>query len=313
MRAFAISVRSAASNVARRAIDFVSAPASPRPLGVLRIGLCSVLILQALAFAASVPELFGERGLVQWPLAELMVTPGVPRIRWLAEAVAPLNISETMCVRGVFVLYVAGLSALLVGWHTRAAAVVAWLTHTMLIMAQRASVYGVDDFTHIALFYCIWFPVGHWGSLDVVAGRVKGEASAAARLALRVLQIHLCLVYLSSGIEKAITPPYQWLDGEVIWRTALLPEFRQFEMTWMADMPWLAMLAAWGSLVIEIGYAVFVWPRRTRKMWALATLGMHLGIAIFMGLASFAAVMMVLTFAAFWMPAEQPTALHSGM
>lgn len=289
-------------------VAFVSAPASPRPLGVLRIGLASVLLVQALLIAPNVLELFGQRGVMQWALAEELLADGVPRIRWVAEWLAPLGVSDVAAVRGTFLLYVAGLSALLLGWHTRVAAVVTWLTHLVLIMSVRGSVYGVDDFAHIALFYCVFFPIGGWGSLDVAAGRASPEPSAGARLALRVLQIHLCFIYTSSGIEKALTPPYQWLDGEAIWRTFVLPDYRMFfDLTWTAAFPWAVKLMAWGTLVLEIGYGVFVWPRATRKLWAWSTIAMHVGIALFMGLVSFAAFMIVLTFSA-WLVSAEPRA-----
>jgi len=177
----------------------------------------------------------------------------------------------------------------------RIAAVTAWLTHLTLMMSNRSSLYGVDDFANIALFYLMWVPAGQYWSLDVMAGRVSSAPSSAARVGLRVIQIHLCLVYLSSGIEKAITPPFQWWDGEVIWLTTTLPDYRMFDLEWLADYPWIVKLACWGSLGLEIGYAFLIWPRATRKLTAYSTLAMHLGIAIFMGLVSFGAVMMVLT------------------
>jgi hypothetical protein len=287
-----------------KASEFVSAPASPRPLGVLRIAACGVLLIQALAIADTVTDLFGRGGLMQWVLGEAMIVPGVPRLRWLVEWLEPHGFSEIRLVQSLFVLYVAALAALLVGWHSRLAAVAAYAAHLLLFMGNRGAVYGVDDFAHIILFYFIWFPVGHWASLDVAAGRVSDAPTATARLALRVLQIHLCLVYTSSGIEKALTPPYQWLDGDAIWRTLILPEYRHFDLDWLAHFPWLVVGLAWGTLVLEIGYGLFMWPKTTRKFWAINIIAMHLGIAIFMGLVSFAAFMIVLTVAAFMVSAE---------
>jgi hypothetical protein len=54
-------------------------------------------------------------------------------------------------------------------------------------------------------------------------------------------------------------------------------------------------LAGLGTLVIETFYPIFVWPRRTRTLWALATISLHVGIAVFMGLVSFSAMMAVFT------------------
>ncbi len=286
--------------------QFFLAPANARPLAALRIGLACVLLCQALALASNVMGLFAPtQGVVQWWINETMIIPGVPRVRWLVELLAPLGVSEAHCVRFLFLLYVAGLSALALGWHTRIAAGIAWLTHLTLMMSGRSSLYGVDDFAHIFLFYLIWFPAGHAWSLDVMYGRASTTPDWSARLALRVFQIHMCVVYFSSGIEKAMTPPYQWWDGNVIFRAAQFPEYRMFDMDWMADWPIVAILAAIGSLVIEIGYPFFCWPRLTRKLGALATIGLHVGIAVMMGLVSFAALMIVLTGAA-WLFSPEP-------
>lgn len=290
--------------VVRGLVDFVSRPASPRPLAALRIGLAAVLLAQALALAGCLVELYGRHGLVQWCVDTVPNPRGLPRLAWVVEALAPLGISDVAAVRTVFLAYVASLACLLLGWRTRAAAVVAWLTHTALKTSGNASIYGVDEFAHIALFYCVWMPVAGAWSLDRAAGRAEGGPSPAARLSLRVLQLHLCVVYLTSGVEKATGE--QWWSGEAVWRAVMRPDFAQFDLSWLAAAPWVAALACWATLLVEIGYVVFVWPRRTRALWALATIGLHVGIAVALGLVSFAAVMIVLNVAAFLVPSEPP-------
>jgi hypothetical protein len=287
--------------------DFVSLPASPRPLAVLRIGLAAVLLAQAYALAGSLIELYGNLGIVQWGVEPLGSPAGVPRLSWLVDALASHGVSDVAVVRGVFLAYVGSLACLLLGWHTRPAALLAWLTHAALKASSNASIYGVDEFAHIALFYCVWMPVGHALSLDRLAGRVSDAPSAAARLSLRVLQLHLCVVYVSSGIHKALGE--QWWDGEAIWRSLTRPDFAQFDMSWLAEVPWLAALACWGTLLVEIGYPLLVWPRRWRAAGALAAVGLHVGIAVGLGLVSFAAVMIVLNVAAFLVRAEPAPAV----
>jgi hypothetical protein len=116
------------------------------------------------------------------------------------------------------------------------------------------------------------------------------------------LQIQLCIVYLLSGIEKASGT--QWWDGEAIWRALMQPDMARFDFAWLASAPWLAKLTCWGTLGVELGYALLIWPGRTRMMMGWATVGMHVGIGVFMGLASFAGVMIVLNLGAFLVPAE---------
>jgi hypothetical protein len=283
---------------------FVSAPASPRPLAVFRIGIAAVLLLQALAVAATLTELYGEKGIIPWTLGEASAPEGMPRVRWVAQLLRPYGVSADTCLRGVFLAHVAGLAALLVGWHTRLAAVLAWLTHLALTVSGNASIYGVDQFAVIALFYCVCLPVGQALSADRLANRATGEPSAGARLGLRLLQLHLCVVYLASGIEKAAGE--EWWNGEAIWRAVNWPLMELVPVGWLAYVPWLARLICWGTLLVEVGYPLFMWLPRTRKWWVAATVGLHLGIAVMLGLVFFAAVMIVLTVSAFAISAEPP-------
>jgi predicted DCC family thiol-disulfide oxidoreductase YuxK len=80
------------------------------------------------------------------------------------------------------------------------------------------------------------------------------------------------------------------------------------DFSWMAWTPWIAALACWVTVVVEIGYAIFIWPRRTRKWCALAIIVMHVGIALTLGLAAFSAIMILLTFCAWLVPCEPPSA-----
>ena len=292
------------------AADFVARPASARPLAALRIGLAAVLLAQAVALSANLDDLYGSLGLAQRPVTEAMTPPGVPRLGWATDALAAYGVSEPDAVGAVFTLYAASLVGLLIGWRTRLAAAVAWLTHLMF-KAGNPSTYGVDEFAHIALFYCVCFPVGHAWSLDVRAGRADGASSPLARLGLRVLQLHLCVAYLASGLEKASGA--QWWSGEAVWRALMRTDLGSaaWDFGWLADVPWLARLACWGTLVVEVGYAFLVWPRRTRRVWAAAAIGLHLGIAVFMGLWSFSAVMVVLTTSAFLVPEESNAATEA--
>ncbi|EAU69131.1 hypothetical protein STIAU_6136 [Stigmatella aurantiaca DW4/3-1] len=241
--------------------------------------------------------IFGSRGLIQWTISEPMSAPWLPRLGTLAPVLQRLGISSDECVYALTLLYLLGLTGLLLGWRTRLSAFIAWLTHTTLINSGGMFAYGVEIFAHISLAYCVILPVGSAFSLDVRAGRASDAPSALATLALRVLQLHLCIVYLSTGIEKAVG--VQWQSGEALWKALMQPLYGQFDFAWLASAPWLTKLATWSTLVIEIGYPLFIWPRQTRVPWVVLTLGLHLGIGLFMGLWLFSAIMAVLTFSVF--------------
>jgi hypothetical protein len=320
--------------LALAASAFVSAPASARPLAYLRIGTAAVLLVQAFWITDSLLALYGRGGVVDWRLNESTATPNVPRLSWFSKTLAPYGVSHDASVRVVFLAYLASLTCLLLGWRTRPAAVVAWLTHLSMKVSGNLSTYGMDTFANIVLFYLMWMPVGNCLSLDRRAGRYSGAPSATARLALRVLQLHLCLIYFSSGIAKANFPellrwlraaypdrlgwlpvaadtgaappdaPPDWWTGRAIWDAFMLPSTAQFDFRWMAWHPWVPMLLGWGTLLIELGYPLFIWPRRTRQVGALATIGMHLGIGLALGLWMFSAVMIVMNWSGFLVSPE---------
>ncbi len=284
-------------------VRFVSAPASPAPLAVFRIGVASVLLFQALSLTQNLLDLYGARGVVQWQVMDPTVQDFVPRLSWATDALGKLGVSDAMAVKGVFLVSVSALAALLVGYRTRYAAILAYLAHVMMKSSAGASIYGVDVFAQIALFYCMLMPVGAVYSLDRAAGRETGEASSAARLSIRVLQIHLCIMYLACGLDNGAGD--DWWNGEAIWCALMRSDLCSWDMSWLASVPLLPKLAGLGTLVIEAGYPIFVWPRRTRTLWAAATISLHVGIAIFMGLYTFSAMMAVFTFS-MWLVSATP-------
>jgi len=281
---------------------FAFAPASALPLSILRIGIAATLIAQALLIAPSFLDLYAQTGILQGALRDRFSYLALPHIHWPTVLLSPLGLGESTILDATGLIYVFALVCLLLGWGTRKAAVAAWFTHLMLFSTGLLMNYGVDWVANSFLVYLIWIPSGALLSLDRWAGRAPPTPSPAARLSLRVIQVHLCIAYLAGGLEKAMGE--QWWNGEAVWRALKLPIYGHHDVSWLAHVPWLAVIAGWAVLIIEIGYPVFIWPRLTRRVWVLATVGMHLGIALFVGLSVFGAFMMVPTFAVFGVSAE---------
>ena len=281
---------------------FFLAPAWPTPLAVLRIGLALVLLVQAALIAPTFFVLYERSGALHGAVPDELARPGLPYLEWLIRTLGRVGMSEPTILVSTGLIYVASLTALLLGWRTRMAAVVAWFTHLTLMMTANGTNHGANNFGNIFLFYLIWIPSGAALSMDRLAGRASLGPTWEARLALRVIQLHLCMISLAGGLMKASGEP--WWDGDAIWRSLMLPEYRQYDFCWLADHPWVARLSGWMVIVVESGYSIFIWPRRTRRIWILATVGMHLGIALLMGLGVFGALMIAFTVAAFGVSAE---------
>jgi hypothetical protein len=284
---------------------FFLMPASPLPLAVLRISLATLLIVQAYLLRNSVIPFFSRSGLIQGPLADVLRMPGTPHVGWLSDWLAPFGVSEIACLYGVCSAYLVSVVLFGLGLFTRPAAIATWFLHWVLMITGFSSIYGVDLYAHVFLFYLMWMPAGDALSLDAHYAQVPltGIPSVGARLGLRVMQLHLCISYFGSAIEKS--HGVQWRTGEVLWRAMSLPLYSSnIDMKWLAHWPSLLFIGSWSTLVLEGGYFIFIWPKATRKLWILGMLGLHFGIAIFLGLHLFGAIMGILSVSLFGFSAE---------
>ncbi|MDI1435040.1 HTTM domain-containing protein [Polyangium sorediatum] len=286
----------------RGAVDaFLFAPATARPLAVLRIGLALVLLVQAATLRPEVVDWFSRDGLFQG-IGNASSASFGPRVHDLLAGLSWLGLGEGGGIRVLGAAYVAALALLAVGLGTRLAALVAWFLHWTFMLSADPLGYGMDRYAHIFLFYLIWVPAGRAISLDATLFRPASASTSTARFGLRVMQIHMAISYLASGIEKA--SGIDWWDGELLFRALSFPDCKQFDMSWLAFYPAISQLACVGTLVVELGYCVFIWPRRTRRLWLAAILALHVGIAVFLGLHFFGAIMFVLNFALFGVSPE---------
>lgn len=282
---------------------FFLSPATGRPMAVLRVTLAPILLFQALSIVSVVPELFGRAGILQGALADYFLGFDTLETIGLRGLIRALGLTDETWLRLLFSTYLCSLGALATGWKLGLAAPVACATHALLGLSGRLSMYGVDQFAQLALFYLAVHP---GGEASVWPGGPAGPATPRARLALRLLQVNMCIAYLSSGVAKMYGT--EWWNGEAMFRSVMMPLYATIPMGWMASVPLVAKLSCWATLILEAGYPVFIWPAATRRLWIAGIVALHLGILVFLGLGTFALTMIVLTSAAFGVPAEPLTA-----
>ncbi len=280
-----------------RFLDWFEQPESPKPLAWLRISVALFCMVNLFVIRHSFLEIYGQYGFVQWAITRANLYYGLPHLGDVALWLGKFGLTPHQSLYFVLAVYLAGLCGLLLGWATRCMAILVWLIHFLWMHAGGGLIYGMDVFTHIALFYCMFMPVGEALSMDLYLGGRQSQPSTAAGVTRKMLQFHMCIIYLSSGFEKA--SGIQWWNGEAIWRSLLLPTFRQFDMHWLAYVPWVAMAMGWSILLIEVGYAFFIWWRKTRWIWLLLTVGMHFFVGVFLGMWLFGTIMIVLNLGAF--------------
>jgi Vitamin K-dependent gamma-carboxylase len=278
--------------------DFWIQPISPLPLGIYRISLAAFALLQAALWRPDWQAFFGTDAWIQWEISRALNSPWNIHMLQVHELLhAVFNTSESQSVSIFFGFYVLVLIGLLLGWFTRIWAVLSWLCHYIIMSTIPSFVYGVDIFLHISLFYLMVMPCNKALSLDLRFKRVNGDPSWGSTLAIRVLQVHLCLIYLSAGYEKMLAA--DWWNGNVLWRSLVQPDFRQFDFNWLARVPWLAVVLSWGTMFIETFYGIGMWIPRLRLFWLLGIIALHIGIALFLGLYLFGLIMILMSVSAF--------------
>lgn len=284
--------------------NFLFEPSSSSALGFFRIAVAVLCIIQMFSIYPDILNIYGEYGFIRRELSDLLLFKYAPRVNWFSDLLYFYDINETISLNILFFSYIFLLFLFMFGVFTRYTAIVVWFIHLMFLGSNQLFTYGFDYFIAACLFYCIIMPVGFYYSIDNIIKKRLYKPSIYTTFYLRVLQLNLCLVYFFGGGDKMLGT--QWWDGEAIWRALMMPYFYQFDMSWIASLPWLAIILSWSTILLEFTYCFFIWHHRTRPIWLLGILGMHIGIGIFMGLYFFAAIMIIMNITAFgWDYIEQ--------
>jgi hypothetical protein len=278
------------------------APVSHTPWAVLRIGLAVLLLTQALALAPYLDDLFGPRALVPEQVTARVVPACAPRLAWVAAGLAPLGVGPAVAVRLVLAVHVLAALAMLVGWRTRTAVTVAWLTELLFKSSGHLTMYGGPEVINVALFFCLFVPAGAALSLDALRRRGAAPARGHNRLALRCPQLYLAYIYFTAGLAKASGS--SWWNGEAIWRALTRADMGTFDFGWLAWVPWLPVVLGCGTIVLEMGYPAAVCLPQLRRWWVVLTILLHVGIAVALGLWLFAAIMILLNVCTWLVPAD---------
>ena len=99
----------------------------------------------------------------------------------------------------------------------------------------------------------------------------------------RILQLHLCLIYFFGGVTKCAGPG--WWDGASIWRALVRPPFNLLPPETLIAWKNLFPILSISVLLLETGYPLFIWLRKTRTVWLVAVITMHLAIGLAMAVA----------------------------
>ena len=133
----------------------------------------------------------------------------------------------------------------------------------------------------------------------------RSAPSARANLALRLIQVHLCVIYVFACLSKL--QGESWWNGQAIWQAVSNLEYQSRDLTWLAWYPWLVNLLTHVTIVWEMTFWALVWKPFCRPIVLLIGVAIHVGIGAFLGMWTFG-LAVVFLYTAF-VPAETLQAL----
>ncbi|HET9623756.1 MAG TPA: HTTM domain-containing protein [Kofleriaceae bacterium] len=265
-----------AVSVAKRWNDFVFAARDPRLASVLRIGYGALLLINLAMWAPDLRLWFTESGVLPAAAAREIVDEHAPTILgWFASDGWPIACYVALVIAAVL---------LTVGWRTRIMAVAVGLGLTWFQNRNYAIVDGEDTLFRLFAFYLALCPAGWAFSLDARRRSPAQAADPPIPWGLRVFQIQIAVVYLSSAIEK--TTGADWTSGHALYYVARLDDsFGKLPVP-LALFGSLAVTQAmtWGVLALEWLLPFLLFWRRTRRWAIVGALVFHLAIEATMNL-----------------------------
>jgi len=266
-------------------------PADPGTLGLIRICAGAMLFYTHLIWSLDLTQFLGPAGWLP-PESVAVVQQGTyawSYLWWIEDSPA--------------LLWTAHLAALLVfamltvGLFTRVASILALVAALAYVERLPGALFGLDQINAMLAMYLAVGPSGDAFSVDRWLKSRKAQGPPAVRrswtanLAIRLIQIHMCIIYLFAGMAKLTG--LAWWDGTALWMAFGNMEYQSMDMTWLANYPILINLMSHVTVFWELSYSALVWPRLTRPVVLLLAIPLHLGIAICLGMITFGLVMLV--------------------
>ncbi len=300
------------TQVKESSLDFLSAwdafwfaPRHIETLAVLRIVTGAMLLYTNLVLASDLSSFLGVDAWINNDTARALHDGrfGEPTAAW--SYLWSVDSPALIAVHHVIVALVS--ASFMVGFLTRITGPLAWWFQLMIVHRLLGSLFGLDQILTYCVMYLAFTPCGAVFSVDAwlrrrVLGGLRNPTSKAlawlwpddrpsvtANVATRLLQLHLCVIYLFGGLAKA--RGQMWWDGTALWYAVGNYEYQSWDATFIAAYPSLFTALTHVTFLWEIFYCALVWPRWTRPLTLVIAVGVHAGIGLGLGMATFGIMM----------------------
>jgi hypothetical protein len=268
-------------------------PADPTPLALMRILFGGMLLYTQIVWGLNLEGFVGADG---WQGATLVRTLQSDQFAWSFWWWIPHGLHLTAHIGCLAIL-----ALFLLGAFTPVTSVLAYLITISYASRAPMANYGLDQINGLAALYLAIGPSGRRLSIDRWRERYRAaraqiaqglepvvapiEPSARANLALRLVQVHLCVIYVFACLSKL--QGESWWNGTAIWQAVSNLEYQSRDVTWLAWYPWLVNLLTHATIAWEMTFWALVWRPKLRPFVLAAGTAIHLGIGAFMGMWTF--------------------------
>ncbi|HTN75378.1 MAG TPA: HTTM domain-containing protein [Pirellulaceae bacterium] len=273
-------------------------PIDPRPCAWIRIGFAAMVLINLACCYPDLTRWYGAQGVL--PLEDAQYLG--PAERWTLFAWLPQDDTTLHVAFGIFAVQAC---CLLLGIASRfnLLCVLVWLisfqNRNLVVLESE------DGVLRLIGWYLLLMPLDRALALDRWIWR-KTPAEPVrpcAPLGLRLLQLQMCVIFLSAAYSKL--PGEKWQQGTTLYFVARLDDyFGRFPVPhWLFETPWLVRSLTWSVLVIELIVPLLIWFKQTRRASLVLLLLFHLGNEYTMNLYMFHWTML-LGWSAFMLPAD---------
>ena len=259
-------------------------PSNPFLLSVLRIFVGSLLAWSNFVWLLDQEGFFGLSG---WQSAGNVWRLNDQPWHWSWYFPAQ-TLLATKSLTAVSLLASISLS---VGLLTRPAACIALAGYVSAVNRAPLNTFGFDDVLGIMLVPLIIGTAGARLSVDSIFWKKQSAPNTETTIALRLIQVHLCILYFFSGCGKLLGASL-W-EGTALWGAVANIQYRTIDLTFLAWHPLLINALTLGTLFWEVSYSALIWPRLTRPLVLAMAVFVHLGIGLTMGMMEFGIAMLI--------------------
>ena len=244
-------------------------PMSTLPVSCFRFCFCSILLAMYLIRFFDIRIFFYESGLLSSTSAKAF------HQMYTNKSFHFILSSDTLLYL-CYILFIIILFLMVLGVANRFIAVLAFVLHLVFLQRNPSITFGADIIATFWLFYLIFSNSNKeikW--VHYLLKKQKGLMSERLEkgdwlntIAIRLIQIQLCVIYMFSGMEKL--KGKSWWDGTAIWEALSFYDFTFFNFSFLLSAPMLSAVLVIFTVLFEIYFPVLVWVPRLRKPVLLA-------------------------------------------